>query len=85
MAAALTVSERGVELLRLPDVPEIVIVVVPVVAVPLAVSVSVLVVAVLAGLKAAVMPFGNPEAARFTVPLKPFCAFTVTEAVPLAP
>jgi len=43
----------------------------PVVADALAVSVKVLVVVVLAGLNPAVTPFGKPEAARLTLPVKP--------------
>ena len=38
----------------------------------LAVSVSLLVLAVLGELKVAVTPLGSPDAARLTLPLKPF-------------
>ncbi len=70
---------------RLPDVPVIVIVVVPGAAAALAVNVSVLADVVGFGLKAAVTPLGRPDAARLTLPLKPFAGFTVTVLVPLLP
>jgi hypothetical protein len=65
------VRETGVVFVKFPEVPVTVIVAVPVVAVLLAVSVNTLVLAVLAGLKDAVTPFGNPLADRLTLPLKP--------------
>jgi len=68
-----------------PEVPVIVTVAGPVAAVLLAVSVSVLVVVAEAGLKAAVTPVGNPDAASATPPAKPFNGVTVTVLVPLAP
>lgn len=49
-----------------------VIVDVPVVAVVLAVSVNELLVVAEDGLKVAVTPLGNPDAAKLTLPLKPF-------------
>ena len=55
---------------------------VPVVAVALAESVSVLVVVVLVGLNEAVTPLGSPDADKLTLPLKPFCGFTVMVVVP---
>ena len=58
---------------------------VPVEAVLLAVSVNVLVLVVLLGLNDAVTPLGRPDAAKLTVPLKPFCGVTVMVLVPLAP
>ena len=70
--ARVTVRDRVVMLLRLPEAPVIVTVTLPVVAVLLAVSVSVLVVGVLVGLNEAVTPLGKPEADRLTLPLKPF-------------
>lgn len=70
-------------LLRLPEIPVIVTLTVPVVAVALAVSVSVLVVVVLVGLNDAVTPVGSPEADKLTMPLKPFCGFTVMVIGPL--
>jgi len=63
----------------------IVTVVVPVAAEVLAVSVNVLVPVVLAGLKDAVTPLGNPDADKLTLPLKPFVGFTVMVLLPLFP
>ena len=57
----------------------------PVAAVLLAASVSVLVPVVLVGLKVAVTPLGRPEAARPTLPVKPFSGATVMVLEPLAP
>jgi len=57
----------------------------PMVAELLAARVSVLVVVVLAGLTEAVTPFGRPEGAKLTLPVKPFWAFTVIVLVPLLP
>ena len=64
--------ESVVEFVRLPEVPVMVTVAVPNAAVLVAVRVSVLVVVVLLGLNNAVTPAGRPEAARLTLPLKPF-------------
>jgi hypothetical protein len=72
-------------LFRVPDVPVTVTLVVPPTAALLAVSVSVLELPVLAGLNAAVTPFGRPAAARLTLALKLFSAFTVIVPVPLPP
>ena len=58
---------------------------VPVVAVLLAASVSVLVPVVLVGLNVAVTPLGMPDAARPTLPVKPFCGVTVIVLGPLTP
>jgi hypothetical protein len=74
---ALTVRLTVMVCVSVPDVPEMVTVEVPVAAELRAVSVSVLVPAVLAGLKEAVTPLGNPEADKLTVPVKPFCGLTV--------
>jgi hypothetical protein len=82
---ACTVRETGVVLVKLPDVPVMVIVTVPVVAVPLAVSVKVLLLVVLLGLNDAVTPLGRPDADKLTLPLKPFCGVIVMVLVPLAP
>src|SRR5208337_1686931 len=70
---------------KLPDVPVMVTVAAPVVAELLAVSVRVLVVVVAVGLKDAVTPLGRPEAAKLTLPVKPFWPFTVIVLVPLLP
>ena len=72
-------------LFRAPDVPVIVMAYAPAAAALPAVTVMVLVVVALAGLKDDVMPAGNPEAARFTFPLKPFRGTTVIVLVPLLP
>ena len=84
-AAAVTVRDTVVVLVKLPDVPVIVTVAVPVVAVLLAASVNTLV--LLAGFveNEAVTPVGSPDADRFTLPLNPFCGVTVIVLVPLAP
>src|SRR6266849_4930431 len=80
-----TVRASVVVLLKLPEVPVMVTVDVPIVAALPAASVKVLVPVVLAGLKEAVTPVGNPEADKFTVPVKPFCGVSVMVLVPLAP
>jgi hypothetical protein len=49
------------------------------------VKVTVLVVVVLVGLNAAVTPLGNPVAARFTLPLKPFWPLTLMVLLALLP
>jgi len=83
--ATFTVKESVVVLLKLPEVPLIVTVLVPVAAVLVAVSVSVLVPAVLAGLNTALTPDGRPDADKLTLPLNPFCGVTVIVVVPLVP
>ena len=80
-----TVSNSRVLLVRLPEVPEIVIDDVDEAAEALTVSVSVLVVVAVAGLNDAVTPVGRPDAARLTALVKPFCALMVMVLVPLAP
>jgi hypothetical protein len=57
---------------RAPEVPVTVTVWVPGTAVLPGVSVTVLLLLVLAGLNVAVTPLGSPDAARFTLLLKPF-------------
>jgi hypothetical protein len=84
-AAAFTVSVTVVVWLKLPEAPVIVTVAVPVVAVELAVSVKLLVPVVLAGLKLAVTPAGNPDADKLTLPLKPLVGLTVMVVLPLLP
>jgi hypothetical protein len=64
-------------LLRVPEVPEIVIAEVPAAAELLAVNVAVVLLAVLAGLNDTVTPTGNPEATSTTLPVKPFWGITV--------
>ena len=68
---------RGAVSARLPDLPVTVRVDVPVAAALLAVSVSTLMPVVLGGLKEAVTPVGRPDAAKLTLPLKPFWPVTV--------
>jgi len=70
---------------KAPDVPAIVTVEVLLAAVLGATIVNTLLPAVLVGLKLAVTPLGRPDAASATVPVKPYCAFTATFAVPLVP
>ena len=70
---------------KLPDEPVTVTVAVPVVAALLAVSINVLVFFVLVGLNDAVTPLGKPDAAKLTLPLKPFCGTTVIVVAPLVP
>jgi len=77
--------------LSAPEVPLIVMLVVPVVAVPDAVKVSVDVALPFAGgvtglvEKAAVTPLGNPEALRVVAELKPLTLVMVIVLVPLPP
>ena len=80
-----TVRETVVVAVALPDVPVIVMVVVPGVAAALAVSESTLVVVVEVGLNVAVTPVGKLEAARLTLPVNPFKSVTVIVLVPAAP
>ena len=82
---ACTVREIEAVCNMLLEVPVMVTVAVPVVAVLLAVSVTALVLVVLPGLKKAVTPLGSPEAARLTLPLKPFCGVIAIVLVPLVP
>ena len=70
---------------NVPDVPVIVTVTVPVAAVVLAVKVRVLVVVAGFGLNPAVTPLGKPDAARVTLPEKPFDGVIVIVLVPLLP
>jgi len=83
--SALTVRLIVAVLVRLPDVPVMVTILVPVVAVPLAVRVKVLEEVAGFGLKDAMTPLGRPDADRFTLPLNPFCGVTVIVLMPLAP
>jgi len=81
----LTVSEIEVALLRLPDVPLMLMVTIPGAAVPVALSVNVLAPVVLPGLNEAVTPLGKPDADKLTLPLNPFCGTTVMVLVPVPP
>lgn len=82
---AVTVSAIVVLAVSVPLVPLIVMVAEPTVAVLDAVSVTVLVLAVEAGLKAAVTPAGKPAALNDTLPVKPPCGVTVIVVLPAAP
>jgi len=77
--------ERVAVLVKLPDEPVTVTVLVPGGAVLLAVSVNVLVLVVLLGLNDVVTPLGRPDADKVTLPLKPFCGLTVMVLAPLPP
>jgi hypothetical protein len=66
------VNAMVVVLVRAPEVPVTVTVCVPGTAVLPGASVSALLLLVLAGLNVAVTPLGSPDAARFTLLLKPF-------------
>ena len=81
----LTVTASVVELVRLPDVPVIVMVDVPRAAALLAVNVNVLVSVVGFGLNAAVTPVGKFEADKVTLPLNPFHAVTTTAVLAVDP
>jgi hypothetical protein len=80
-----TVRATVVVWLSEPEVPVIVTVDIPVVAVLLAVSVKVLVAVVGFVPNDAVTPFGRPDAARVTLPIKPFWAATLIVLDPLDP
>ena len=56
----------------------------PIEADGLTIKLRVLFEAVLAGVNAAVTPVGKPEAARFTLPEKPFIATTLIVTEPLS-
>lgn len=82
----MTVRDTVVVAVKLPDVPVIVTVAGPVVAVLLAANVSVLLpVEEGLALNVAVTPVGSVEVVNVTLPLNPFCAFTVIALVPLEP
>src|SRR5256885_1897553 len=82
----LTVSESVVTLVKLPEVPVTVIVLVPSAALLLAVNVNVLVFVVAGlGLNAAVTPLGRPDADKLTALLKPFHGVITTSVLPLDP
>lgn len=83
--AAVTVKPMVAVPRKLPDVPVMVTVEVPGTAVAPAVNVSVLDVVAVAGLKEAVTPAGSPDAARATLPAKPFCRLMVMVPAPDPP
>jgi len=74
-----------VTFIKFPDVPVMVTVAGPVEAALLAVNVRVVEAVALVGLNEAVTPLGRPEAARLTLPLKPFCGVTVMVLDPEVP
>jgi hypothetical protein len=74
-----------VDAVTLPEVPVMVTVKVPAVAGLLAVSVIMLEPVVGFGAKDAVTPLGRPDAARLTLPVNPYCGFTLTVDVPEVP
>ena len=80
-----TVSATVVVAVRVPEVPVIVTVEVPAAAVLLAVSVRTLEVADDVGLKDAVTPVGNPDAAKDTLPVNGLMSVTEIVSVPLEP
>ena len=69
----------------MPEVPVIATLKFPFAAVLLAVSVSTLVPVVGLVAKDAVTPLGNPDAVRFTLPVKPYWGVTVMVDVPASP
>ena len=71
-AVVVTVTLKLVLCVRVPDVPVIVTVLVLATAKVLALSVSVLEAVAGFGLKVALTPLGKPEAAKLTLPVKPF-------------
>jgi hypothetical protein len=81
----LTVREIVVLLVKLPDEPVTVTVMVPTVAAPLADRVRRLVEVAGFAPKVAVIPLGKAEAVKFTVPLNPFRGLMVIVVEPEAP
>jgi hypothetical protein len=80
-----TVRLNVVAFVKLPDVPTMVTMTVPAVADPVADRVSVLLEVVGFGLNPYVTPLGKPVTDSVTLPVKPFCWFTVTVVVTLLP
>jgi hypothetical protein len=83
--AALTVTTMVVDEARLPEVPVMVTIAIPGVAVLLAASANVLFPVEGLGEKDAVTPLGNPDAAKFTLPVNPHCGVTLMVAVAVLP
>jgi hypothetical protein len=79
------VIDRVVLLVRLPEVPVIVVKKVPAVAVLAAVRVKMLEDVAGFALNEAVTPLGKPAKDKVTPPVKPFCPVTVMALEPLAP
>ena len=84
VAAAVTVNATVVVAVSEPEVPVMVTVDVPTVAVELAANVTTLEPVVGLVPNAAVTPLGRPDAARVTLPAKPFTSVTEIVSVPLA-
>jgi uncharacterized membrane protein len=80
---AVTVSAMVAVAVSVPEAPVTTTEYVPVAAVLLALKARELLLVVLAGVKAAVTPLGNPAADRLTLPLKPFLALIVIVLLPL--
>src|SRR5258708_4359360 len=76
-AAGITDNDTVVEFDSIPEVPVTVTGKVPVAAPEDAVSVNTVVVVAGFGLNETVTPLGKPDAVKVTLPLKPFCGFTV--------
>jgi hypothetical protein len=85
LGGAATVKLTVAVLCKLPEVPVTVMVAVPKVAEAPAVRVSVPGVVVVAAPNVAVTPVGKPDAARATVPLKPFSGAMAMVLTPVAP
>jgi hypothetical protein len=81
VGGAVTVRLTVVLAVKLPEIPEIVIVDVPSVAEPVAVKVRVLVDKVGFGLNPAVTPLGRLDALNVGLPLKPLTGTTVMVVV----
>jgi len=81
----LTVSAMVVNAVSVPEVPVMEMLDVPVVAVLLAVSVSMLLPVVGLVANAAVIPLGNPDAARVTLPANGLTSVTMMVSVTLLP
>jgi hypothetical protein len=73
--------ERVVVALKAPAVPVTVSVYCPTAAELLAVRVSVLVPVVGLGANDAVTPLGRPDTVRLTLPVNPYCGFTLIPVV----
>ena len=82
---AVIVSPNVVVAVILPDVPVMVSVLVLAIAEALAVRVNVVVPLVVAGENEAVTPLGNPEIAKFTLPVKPYSGTTMIVGVVVVP